>query len=53
MDMYKVQAEEGGKFLVCKNWNDVREYIGDSPILITLVDMTEKEYDSLEEFTGF
>ena len=53
MDMYKVQAEEDGNYLICKTWNEVHEYLGDSPILVTLVDMTEKEYNALDEFKGF
>lgn len=53
MDMYKVRAEEGGNFLICKKWNDVHEYLGDTPILVTLIDMTDEESEKLPESTGF
>jgi len=56
MKVYRVQAEEDGTPLYCKMWIDVLEYIGDvgeSPMLISIVEMTEEEYNSLPEFSGF
>ena len=53
MDMYKVQEEENGSFLICKSWNDVHEYLGDTAILVTLVNMNNEEYNALPEFEGF
>jgi len=53
MDMYKVQAEKDGNYLICKKWNDVHEYLGDEPMLVTLVEMTEQEYNALPKFDGF
>ena len=55
MRLYKIQVEKDGAALFCSMIEIIDEYlqIGEEPILVSIVEMTEEEYKNLEEFEGF
>jgi hypothetical protein len=53
MKVYKIQAEENGTALYCKKWNDVESYMGDQFSLVMVLEMDEKTFKQLPEFSGF
>jgi len=53
MKVYQLKDINADTSLYCKTWNEIKDFVGNDFLSIRILEMTERNYKELPEFSGF